>query len=133
MKPTKNLLILLILPIILTTPALSFGEITLDTLPHFHRENLPVKPDENLLTRSCEELDAAISYLTPATYQYKPDFNEDKYNGTAIWGSTIVPIAWLYLPYSWFIGYQEEGRQHQAFYQLEELRQAKAIKQCYVN
>ena len=133
MKPTKYLLTLLTLSISLTAPARGLAEITLDTLPHFHRENLPVKPDETLLTKSCEELDTAISYLTPATYQYKPDFNDDKYNGAAIWGSTMIEIAWLYLPYSWFMGYQEETRQHQAFYKLEELRQAKAIKQCYVN
>ncbi len=117
-------------------------------LPGFHRRNLPVKPDETLLARSCEELDYAISYLLPSTYSYKPDFFEDNYHGAAIWGSTISEFslwgsssqtvtfmenAWLYLPYSWLVGYLEQGKQHKAFYHVEKIRRAKAMKNCYVN
>lgn len=96
-----------------------------------------MKPEDTLLAASCQELDEAITYLIPQTYQYKPDFYDDKYNGAAIWASTIEElsineVAWLYLPYSWFIGYLEEGRQHEAFYKIEKLRMAKAKKHCYV-
>ncbi len=128
----KHLVTALVLGLSTSAAASNFN---LDKLPHFHRENLPVKPDEAMLARSCEELDEAITYLIPATYQYKPDFYDDKYNGASVWATTIdglTDVAWLYLPYSWFIGYQEEGRQHQAFYQIEKLRHAKAIKHCYV-
>ena len=132
MKLIKQLLALLALTISLTAQAFSQNNINLDELPHFHREHLPVKPDEYLLARSCEELDEAITYLIPATYQYKPDFYDDKYNGAAIWASTMAPgVGLIYLPYSWFIGYQEEDRQHRAFYEIEKLRHAKAIKHCY--
>jgi hypothetical protein len=109
-----------------------------DQLPRFHRSNLPVKPEEVLLTRSCEELDDAITYLLPSSYSYKPGFYDDNYTGAAVWGSTvgkftIFESSWLYLPYSWLIGYLEEGKQHKAFYHVEQMRRAKAIKNCYVN
>ena len=135
----KILKYLLVLPAILgsfnvqaTIITIGDKEIDTDLLPHFHRRNIDVKPEDTLLAATCQELDAAITYLTPATYQYKPDFYDDQYNGAAIWGSTIVEFAWLYLPYSWFISYHEEGRQHRTFYKIEKLRMAKAIKQCYV-
>ena len=129
----KTLALLLILAVSPTA-----GALNLEALPHFHRNNLPIKPDEAMLATTCEELDEAITYLIPDTYQYKPDFYDDKYNGAAVWASTIDTlsigeIAWMYLPYSWFMGYQEESRQHKAFYQIEKLRRAKAIKQCYVH
>ena len=108
-----------------------------DVLPHFHRTPKPVKPEDELVSLSCEEIDEAITYLIPEEYQYKPDFYDDGYNSVGIWGSTVSEfgidqIAYLYLPYSWFQTYLEEGRQHDTFYQLEKLRRAKAIKQCYV-
>jgi len=112
--------------------------IDIDTLPHPHRENLPVEPGQALLASSCADIDQAITYLIPATYQYKADMYENDYDGAAIWTSLLIKdllindIAYLYLPYSWFIGYQEENRQHQAFYQIEKLRRAKAMKQCFV-
>lgn len=134
-KIMKYLITFLLCSSSISVQAINFN---FDVLPHFHRENLPVKPDEAMLARNCEELDEAITYLIPETYQYKPDFLEDSYNSGAIWASTIDEfgigeIAWMYLPYSWYLSYREEGRQHKAFYQLEKLRYAKAIKQCYVN
>lgn len=114
-----------------------FENIDIDQLPRFHRRNLPVEPDEMLLTRSCEELDLAISYLLPDTYSYKPAAFDDQYHGAAVWGSTISEFgifeySWLYLPYSWLIGYLEQGQQHDAFYHVEKMRRAKAAKNCYV-
>ena len=115
-----------------------FKNFDIDLLPRFHRRNLPVDPDEMLLTRSCEELDYAITYLLPDTYSYKPGFYDDKYHGAAIWGSitdefSIFEHSWLFLPYSWLVGYLEEGQQHKAFYQVEKMRRAKAMKNCFVN
>lgn len=116
----------------------SFKNFDFDLLPRFHRRNLAVEPDEMLLTRSCEELDYAITYLLPATYSYKPGFYDDNYHGAAVWGSTVAEFSifensWLYLPYSWLIGYLEQGKQHKAFYHIEKMRRAKAVKNCYVN
>ena len=136
MKIVKYLVALLTIFSCMTVQAFDFNNVTLDTLPHFHRQNLPVNPEDTLLAASCQELDEAITYLIPDTYQYKPNFYDDKYNGAAIWASSldsaIGEVAWLYLPYSWFISYLEEGRQHEAFYKIEKLRMAKAIKECYV-
>lgn len=112
-----------------------------DLLPRFHRNQQSIKPEDVLLAQSCEELDEAITYLLPATYNYKPAFNEDPYIGAAIWGTTLnqVPVveplleyAWMYIPYSWFIGYLEEGKRHDAHYHIEKLRRAKAMKDCFV-
>ena len=116
----------------------SFQDFDIYGMPRFHRRNLPVEPDQMLLTRSCEELDYAIGYLLPDTYNYKPAFYDDKYNGAAIWASTIdeysiLEWSWLYLPYSWLVGYLEEGERHEAHYQVEKMRRAKAIKNCFVN
>ncbi|NNJ91190.1 MAG: hypothetical protein HKP55_05915 [Gammaproteobacteria bacterium] len=115
-----------------------FKNFDIELLPRFHRRNLPVKPEEMLLTRSCEELDYAITYLLPDTYNYKPGFYDDNYHGAAVWGSTVAEFtifenSWLYLPYSWLIGYLEQGQQHKAFYHVEQMRRAKAVKNCYVN
>jgi len=115
-----------------------FKNFDIEKLPRFHRRNLPVQPDEMLLTRSCEELDYAITYLLPETYNYKPGFYDDNYHGAAVWGSTVAEFSifensWLYLPYSWLVGYLEQGQQHKAFYHVEQMRRAKAVKNCYVN
>ena len=115
-----------------------FKDFDIDLLPRFHRRNQPVDPDEILLTRSCEELDDAITYMLPSTYSYKPGFYDDNYTGAAVWGSTVGEFSifehsWLYLPYSWLVGYLEQGQQHKSFYHVEKMRRAKAIKNCYVN
>jgi hypothetical protein len=107
-------------------------------LPYdFHRYNLPVKPDDFLMSRSCEELDQAISYMLPATYSYRPGFYDNPYASAAIWGSTsseygFTEHLWYYLPYSWLIGYLEDGQIHKAYYKVEQLRRAKAMKNCFV-
>ena len=103
----------------------------------FHRNNLPVKPDDFLMSRSCQELDQAITYMLPATYSYRPDIYNNPYAGAAIWGSTsseygFMEHLWYYLPYSWLVGYIEDGQIHQAYYKVEQLRRAKAIKNCFV-
>ncbi len=97
----------------------------------FHRKNPPVYPGEVMLERSCADLDEEISHLIPNTYQYKPDFYDDAYNGAAIWGAAAAPVTLAYLPYSWVVSYQDDSRQHQAFYRIEKLRRAKQMKQCF--
>ena len=97
----------------------------------FSRKNQPVYPDDSLQERSCAELDEEISYLIPDTYQYKADFTDDAYNGAAIWGSAITPLTIAYLPYSWAVGYQQDGRRHDTFYRIEKLRRAKQMKHCF--
>ena len=107
-------------------------------LPYdLHRHNLPVKPDDFLMSRSCEELDQAITYMLPATYSYRPNFYDNPYAGAAIWGSTsseygFMEHLWYYLPYTWLIGYLEDGQRHEAYYKVEQLRRAKAMKNCFV-
>lgn len=101
--------------------------------PDMHRRNQAIVPDEMLLEQSCSELDLEISYLIPYTYQYKPDFYDDAYNGAAIWGTAVTPLTVAYLPYSWAIGYQETERQSNVFYRIEKLRRAKQIKHCFEN
>ena len=129
MKTTSTLLLTVIATVLpgITLSGMEQG------FPSFHHAPPSIKPDEQLLSRSCHDLDQEIAYLTPATYQYKPDFYSDPYNSGAIWGSiAITPALQYYLPYSAFISYQEQERQHQAFYRIEMLRRAKAIKNCYV-
>ncbi len=101
--------------------------------PDMHLRNQAIVPDEMLLEQSCSELDLEISYLIPYTYQYKPDFYDDAYNGAAIWGTAVTPLTVAYLPYSWAIGYQETERQTNVFYRIEKLRRAKQIKHCFEN
>lgn len=115
-----------------------FPEFDPDKLPRIHRQPKPVKPEDILMVQSCEELDTAITYLLPATYDYSPGFYNDPYNGAAIWGSTISEFSfarhsWLYLPYAWLIDFFEASKRHDAFYQVEKLRRAKAMKNCFVN
>lgn len=107
-------------------------------LPDPHRKEKDIKPDENLLTKSCEELDEAITYLEPAMLSHRPGFYDDEYNRGAIWASTaadytILENSWMFLPYNWLMGYIDDGRKHKTFYKIETLRRAKAMKNCYVN
>lgn len=102
-------------------------------LPNFHRKNEPLRPEEEMLSMNCEEIDEAITYLIPSTYQYMPDFYDDPYNSSAMVATIAFDqIARYYLPYSWFLKFQENNTQNQAFYHIEKLRRAKAIKSCYV-
>ncbi|MGD2119647.1 MAG: hypothetical protein PVG66_14915 [Chromatiales bacterium] len=129
MKTVKRFFVTLML-LLLPGYALSGME---GKYPSFHNTPPSIKPDDELLAKSCNELEQEIAYLVPATYQYKPDFYSDPYNSGAIWGSiAITPVMQYYLPYSAFLSYQEQQRQHHAFYRIEMLRRAKAMKNCYV-
>ena len=97
-----------------------------------YRSPKPVSHQAEDTALSCAQLDREISMVTPHTYNYRPDFDQDPYVGASIIASaTFSMIGYGYLGFRAVGDFVEEKRIHSANSRIEELRRLKAEKYCY--
>ncbi len=81
---------------------------------------------------TCAQLDREISRVTPYTYNYRPDFDQDPYVGASIIASaTFSFIGYGYLGFRAVGDFGEDKRIQSANSRIDDLRRLKAEKYCY--
>jgi hypothetical protein len=101
-----------------------------DINPYRSARSTEQKSEDVALT--CAQLDRAIARALPSTYNYRPDFDQDPYMGTAIIaGESSSMVGYAYLAFRVVGDFVEDKRIRSANNQIENLRMIKAEKHCY--
>lgn len=101
-----------------------------DVQPYRYPKPLPQKPGDPGLT--CADLDREISRLSPYTYNYRPDFDQDPYVGTSLLvGTTMWWPAYAFLGLRYVGDFQADKRMLTASARIDSLRRLKQEKYCY--
>lgn len=91
---------------------------------------LPQKSGDSVL--SCAQLDREISRLSPYTYNYRPDSDQDPYVGASLLvGTTMFWPAYAFLGLRYVGDFQQDKRIQTASARIESLRRLKAERFCY--
>ncbi len=98
--------------------------------PYHSPKPLSKKTEDLALT--CAQLDRELIRITPYTYNYRPDFDQDPYVGASIIaGATISLVGYGYLAFRVAGDFMEDKRIQSASARIEGLRRLKAEKYCY--
>lgn len=92
----------------------------------------PLPQESGDLRLSCAELDREISRLSPYTYNYRPDFDQDPYVGASLLvGTTIWWPAYIFTGFRYAGDLQQDKRMQTASTRIESMRRLKQEKFCY--
>jgi hypothetical protein len=102
--------------------------------PNFglYRSPKPLPKTSGDMALTCAALDREITRISPYTYNYRPDFDQDPYVGTSIIaGATWSLVGYGYLAFRVAGDFMEDKRIQTAAARIESLRHLKAEKFCY--
>jgi hypothetical protein len=97
-----------------------------------YRSAKPLTHNSGDTALTCRQLDREISRISPYTYNYRPDFDQDPYVGAGIIASATIPfVGYAVLGFRAFGDFMEDKRIQSASVRIESLRRLKAEKHCY--
>lgn len=129
----------LFLPLLMAwgTNAIAIALPPVPTGPIYYEPGV-VGADEQMVSMSCYQLDAAINTLHPYRYSHKPNFYLDGSNqlatGLIIFDSIPLTGGWLglgYLGYSALVSEKEDRRTLLIEEKIATLQRIKAARHCY--